>query len=152
MSSQKRTRLSTQSSLASGRRTASAKTSCSLNENTPFKVLESWTSYKLNADHSALFRTSYSPERLTKLGEAARAGLLTVEDRAGMIADAGALASSGYGKTSGLLSLLKSFDSETSYVVWNEILSRLNAVRSAWIFEDEEIKVASEGVPARSLR
>ena len=98
--------------------------------------------FKLNADHSALFRTSYTPERLTKLGESAKAGLLTVEDRAGMIADAGALASSGYGKTSGMLSLLKSFDSESSYVVWNEILSRLNAVRSAWIFEDEETKAA----------
>jgi aminopeptidase 2 len=96
----------------------------------------------LNADHSALFRTSYTPERLTKLGESAKAGLMTVEDRAGMIADAGALASSGYGKTSGMLSLLKSFDSESSYVVWNEILSRLNAVRSAWIFEDEETKAA----------
>jgi aminopeptidase 2 len=98
--------------------------------------------YKLNADHSALFRTSYTPERLTKLGESAKAGLMTVEDRAGMIADAGALASSGYGKTSGMLSLLKSFDSENSYVVWNEILSRLNAVRSAWIFEDEKVKSA----------
>jgi aminopeptidase 2 len=98
--------------------------------------------FKLNADHSALFRTSYTPERLTKLGESAKAGLLTVEDRAGMIADAGALASSGYGKTSGMLSLLKSFDSESSYVVWNEILSRLNAVRSAWIFEDDETKAA----------
>lgn len=98
--------------------------------------------YKLNADHSALFRTLYTPDRLTKLGESAKAGLLTVEDRAGMIADAGALASSGYGKTSGMLSLLKSFDSENSYVVWNEILTRLNAVRSAWIFEDDETKAA----------
>jgi aminopeptidase 2 len=98
--------------------------------------------YKLNADHSSLFRTSYTPARLTKLGEAARQGLLTVEDRAGMIADAGALSASGYQKTSGILSLLKSFDSEDSYVVWNEILTRINAVRSTWIFEDEEVKAA----------
>lgn len=98
--------------------------------------------FKLNADHSSLFRTSYSPARLTKLGEAAKQGLLTVEDRAGMIADAGALAASGYQKTSGILSLLQSFDSEDSYVVWNEILTRINAVRSTWIFEDEETKAA----------
>jgi aminopeptidase 2 len=42
--------------------------------------------FKLNADHSGIYRTSYSPERLGKLGEAAKAGLLSVEDRAGMIA------------------------------------------------------------------
>ena len=42
--------------------------------------------YKLNADHAGLYRTLYSPERLRKLGEAAKTGLLTVEDRAGMIA------------------------------------------------------------------
>jgi len=98
--------------------------------------------FKLNADHSSLFRTSYTPERLMKLGEAAKQGLLTVEDRAGMIADAGALSASGYQRTSGILSLLKSFDSESSYVVWNEILTRINAVRSTWIFEDEETKAA----------
>ncbi|KAL5333550.1 peptidase family M1-domain-containing protein [Aspergillus crustosus] len=100
--------------------------------------------YKLNADHSAIYRTSYTPERLSKLGEAAKAGLLTVEDRAGMIADAGALASSGYQSTSGLLSLLTGFDSETEYVVWTEILTRVGALRAAWIFEDAQTKAALE--------
>ena len=98
--------------------------------------------YKLNADHTSLFRTNYSPERLAKLGQAAKQGKLTVEDRAGMIADAGALSSSGYQKTSSILALLKSFDSENSYVVWSEILTRLNAIRSTWIFEDQETKDA----------
>ncbi|KAL4946615.1 hypothetical protein BDV06DRAFT_218082 [Aspergillus oleicola] len=100
--------------------------------------------YKLNADHSAIYRTSYTPERLTKLGEAAKAGLLTVEDRAGMIADAGALAASGYQSTSGLLSLLAGFDSEPEFVVWNEILTRVGALRAAWIFEDTQTKDALE--------
>ncbi|EER22934.1 aminopeptidase, putative [Coccidioides posadasii C735 delta SOWgp] len=98
--------------------------------------------FKLNADHSSIFRTRYTPERLEKLGEAAKAGLLSVEDRAGMIADAGVLASSGYQKTSGSLSLLKGFDSESEFVVWNEILTRLGSVRSAWIFEDAQVKDA----------
>jgi aminopeptidase 2 len=98
--------------------------------------------YKLNADHCSLFRTSYPPSRLLKLGEAAKSGLLTVEDRAGMIADAGALAASGYQKTSGILNLLKSFDTESAYIVWNEILTRINSVRSTWIFEDEDTKAA----------
>lgn len=98
--------------------------------------------FKLNADHSGIYRTSYTPQRLSKLGKAAKQGLLTVEDRAGMIADAGALAASGYQKTSGVLSLLKSFDDEAEFVVWDEILSRISLVRSAWIFEDENTRDA----------
>lgn len=100
--------------------------------------------FKLNANHTSLFRTSYSPERLAKLGEAAKQGLLTVEDRAGMIADAGALAISGYQKTSGVLSLLKSFNEESAFVVWNEIVSRLSAIQSAWIFEDAAVRDSLE--------
>ena len=96
--------------------------------------------FKLNADHSGIYRTSYTPERLTKLGKAAKEGLLTVEDRAGMIADAGALAASGYQKTSGILSLLKSFSDETEFIVWDEILTRISTVRSTWVFEDEKVK------------
>lgn len=96
--------------------------------------------FKLNADHTSPYRTSYSPERLAKLGKAAKDGLLSVEDRAGMIADAGALAQSGYQKTSGVLSLLKGFDSETEFVVWNEIIARLTAMQGAWIFEDKVVR------------
>lgn len=96
--------------------------------------------FKLNADHAGIYRTSYSPERLRKLGQAAKEGLLSVEDRAGMIADAGALASSGYQKTSGILSLLKSFSGEEEFVVWSEILSRISAIRSAWVFEDSRAR------------
>ena len=98
--------------------------------------------FKLNADQSGIYRTSYTPERLRKLGQAAKDGLLSVEDRAGMIADAGALASSGYQKTSGVLSLLKSFDGEKEFVVWSELLTRISAIRSAWVFEDVRIRDA----------
>lgn len=107
-----------------------------------FKIPGGLDFYKLNADHSSLFRTLYSPARLAKLGEAAKQGLLTVEDRAGMIADAGALAASGYQKTSGILALLQSFNTESAYVVWNEILTRINAVRNTWIFEAQATKDA----------
>jgi aminopeptidase 2 len=96
--------------------------------------------FKLNANHTGLYRTAYSPERLKKLGDAAKQGLLSVEDRAGMIADAGALATSGYQSTSGVLSLLKGFGSETEFVVWNEIIARVAAVQSAWIFEEKSIR------------
>ena len=98
--------------------------------------------FKLNADHSSIYRTSYTPERLEKLGRAAANGLLSVEDRAGMISDAGALASSGYQKTSGVLSLLKSFRSEPEFIVWTELLTRISSIRSAWIFEDQKTQDA----------
>lgn len=96
--------------------------------------------FKLNADQAGIYRTSYTPERLAKLGKAARDGLLTVEDRTGLIADAAALASSGYQKTSGVFNLLKSFDTEPEYVVWAEITDRVGAVKGAWVFEDQHIK------------
>ncbi|KAI0424924.1 peptidase family M1-domain-containing protein [Xylaria sp. FL1042] len=96
--------------------------------------------FKLNANHTSIYRTSYSPERLTKLGQAAKEGKLTVEDRAGMLADAGALAVSGYQKTSGVLNLLKGFDTEDSFVVWSEIIARVATVQSAWLFEDQAVK------------
>jgi aminopeptidase 2 len=107
-----------------------------------FKIPGGLDFYKINTDHSSLFRTNYTPERLTRLGEAAQAGKLSTEDRAGMIADAGVLAASGYGKTSGILALLESFNTETQFVVWNEIMTRVNAVRSTWTFEDESVKDA----------
>ena len=96
--------------------------------------------FKLNAEHSGLYRTSYSPERLRKLGEAAQQGLLGVEDRAGMISDAGALAASGYQATSGVLSLLESFKSEPAFVVWQEITARIGLLRGAWMFEDAAVR------------
>jgi aminopeptidase 2 len=96
--------------------------------------------FKLNANHTGIFRTAYSPERLRKLGEAAKQGLLSVEDRAGMIADAGALAASGHQKTSGVLNLLKGFDTETEFVVWNEIIARVSSVQAAWIFEEQDVR------------
>ena len=96
--------------------------------------------FKLNANHTGLYRTSYTPERLEKLGVAAKDGLLSVEDRAGMIADAGALATSGYQKTSGVLSFLKGFSTEPEFVVWNELIARVASVQGAWMFEDQETK------------
>ena len=98
--------------------------------------------FKFNADHAGIYRTSYTPERLTKLGEAAKAGLLSVEDRAGMVADAGALAASGYQKTSGVLGLLKGFTDEKEVVVWDEITTRIATIRGAWIFEPQPVRDA----------
>ncbi|KAF4968813.1 hypothetical protein FSARC_3841 [Fusarium sarcochroum] len=98
--------------------------------------------FKVNSGHSGIYRTSYSTERLQKLGQNAKAGLLGVEDRAGMIADAGALAAAGYQKTSGLLSLLQGFDSENEFIVWDEITLRVGSLRDAWVFEEDKVNEA----------
>lgn len=98
--------------------------------------------FKLNADQSAVYRTNYSPERLKKLGEAAKEGLLSVEDRAGILGDAGALATSGYQKTSALLDLVSGFKNEESFVVWTELTGRIGALKSAWLFADQAEKDA----------
>lgn len=98
--------------------------------------------FKLNADHAGMFRTSYSPERLLKLGQAGQQGLLTVEDKAGMIADASALATSGYQKTSTVLALLQSFRNENEPVVWEAMRNALGAIRRCWLFEDSKTNKA----------
>ncbi|KAH8729276.1 peptidase family M1-domain-containing protein [Ilyonectria robusta] len=98
--------------------------------------------FKINSGHSGIYRTSYTPERLQKLGQNAKAGLLGVEDRAGMVADAGALAAAGYQNTSSLLSLLQVFDTENEYIVWDELTIRIATLRDAWVFEDDKTTAA----------
>lgn len=98
--------------------------------------------FKLNANHTGIYRTLYSAERLEKLGKAAKEGLLSVEDRAGLVADAGALAQAGNLKASGLLNLLQGLDTETEFVVWSEILSRVGTVQGTWVFAEQPVKDA----------
>jgi aminopeptidase 2 len=101
--------------------------------------------YKLNADSAGIYRTSYPPERWIKLGQAGSEGKLSVEDRAGLVADAGALANAGYQSTANLLSLVNGWKKESSFVVWDEIITRVSAIKSAWIFED---KASQDGLTA----
>ena len=116
--------------------------------------------FKFNANHSGIYRVAYSPERLAKLSKQAQElkGALGVEDRTGLVADAGALAASGYAKTSSLLTLVKNWSKEESYVVWDEMLSRIDAVKSAWMFEPDTVQKSIKafgrslaGPKARSL-
>lgn len=114
-----------------------------VNEDISFETRESTVEidnadfFKINADQTNVYRTLYTPERLKKLGEAAKTGLLTVEDRAGMLGDAGALAMSGYQKTSALLDLVAGFKDETNYIVWTEVSARIGAIKNAWLFADQ---------------
>ncbi|CRK41705.1 hypothetical protein BN1708_008534 [Verticillium longisporum] len=103
-----------------------------------FKLGEAGEFFKINANSAGFYRTQYTSERLEKLGNAA--DKLTVQDRVGLVADASALATSGYQKTSASLGLFRALSSagESEFLVWDQILSRLGSIRMAWI-EDQHI-------------
>ena len=65
-----------------------------------------WEFFKLNADHTGIYRTSYTTERLGKLAQIAKRGLLSVEDRTGMVSDSKALACAGHQRTTDRLTFL----------------------------------------------
>ncbi|KAI9041713.1 M1 family metallopeptidase [Aspergillus affinis] len=93
------------------------------------------TFYKINKDLSGFYRTNYPADRLAKLGQSL--GLLSTEDKIGLIGDAAALATSGEGTTAALLVLLEGFKEETNYLVWSQISSSLANLRS--VFAQNEL-------------
>lgn len=95
--------------------------------------------FKLNADHPSVYRTLYSPDILARLGKAAQDGSLSIADRTGMVSDAAALTAAGYTKTSTFLTLAQSFKDETSFFVWQELISGLGNISAAWMFQDEAV-------------
>lgn len=101
--------------------------------------------FKINANQAGIFRTAYDLSRWKKLGEAGVEGKLSVEDRAGLVADAKALSLSGYIPTSSLLSLIRSWTNEPSSVVWDEIIGSIAFLKSTFNFENEKIKLAITG-------
>ena len=119
------------------------RTNSGIDESLTFKtrdttiILDNPAFYKLNANHTGLYRTLYPPARLAKLVQDSH--LLPTEDRAGLLGDAGALATSGYQKTSSLLDLLAGLKNEKEYVVWSESASRIGSIKAAWLFEPKEV-------------
>ncbi|CAE6458236.1 unnamed protein product [Rhizoctonia solani] len=97
--------------------------------------------WKLNAGRVSVFRTAYTPERLSKLGEeAARPGsVFGLEDRVGLVSDSMVLARAGYGKTSSGLDLISHLRNETEFLVWKAIGSELGAIASVWWEQPKEV-------------
>lgn len=115
--------------------------SLTLNERSKtFNLPSSDDFYKINGDQAGIYRTAYPSERWSKLGKAGVEGKLSVEDRVGLVADAGALSASGFIKTTDLLNLVKSWSGEKNYVVWDQILSSLASIKTAFIFADNSIQ------------
>jgi aminopeptidase 2 len=95
--------------------------------------------FVVNPDHTGFYRVAYSKSRLEKLATQVKAGLLTVDDRAGLLLDTGALAAAGMSKTSGLLTLGTGFVQETTFAVWRSLVTEIRAVRRAWMFQDLQV-------------
>ena len=119
-----------------------------LNQRSEKLQVDAGSFFKINGNSNGVYRVNYEPERWAKLGDSA--SKLSVEDRIGLVADAGALSTPGYSKTSNLLSLVSGWKSEPSYFVWSEMLSRLAGIRSTWKFEDQKTFDALKAV-TRSL-
>jgi len=81
----------------------------------------------------SVYRVSYSPERLSQIGEEAakKGSAFSLEDRVGLVSDAMVLAKAGYAKQSAGLDLLARFKEEEEQLVWAGIglhLGNLNKV------------------------
>ncbi|RAH48551.1 M1 family metallopeptidase [Aspergillus brunneoviolaceus CBS 621.78] len=86
--------------------------------------------YKINKNLSGFYRTNYPADRLAKLGQSL--DLLSTEDKIGLIGDAAALAVSGNGTTTALLSLLSGFKEEKNYLIWSQISTSIGNLRSVF--------------------
>ena len=111
-----------------------------LDERSKSVTLEDPEFFKVNADQAGIFITSYSDERWAKLGK--QAHLLSVEDRAGLVADAKALSTSGYTSTTNFLELISQWKSEESFVVWEQMINSLSSLRATWLFEPKDVNEA----------
>ena len=102
--------------------------------------------YKLNADQTGFYRTNLPPQRLIELSKVL--DKLSVQDKIGLIGDAGALAVAGEGTTAAVLSFLEGFKVEENYLVWSEVLSSLGKIRATFSSDPE----VSEGLRNYSLK
>lgn len=58
----------------------------------------------------------------------------------GLVQDAAVLASSGYSKTSGALTLISKLANEEENLVWNEISTALGKISGAWWDQPENVR------------
>lgn len=104
------------------------------------------TFYKVNADQTGFYRTNLPPQRLIELSKSL--DKLSVQDKIGLIGDAGALAIAGEGTTAAVLSFLEGFAPEQNYLVWSGVLSTLGKIRSTFS-SDEQV---AEGLRQYALK
>lgn len=99
---------------------------------------------KVNADHTAFCRVSYSAVHLRKLTQAAADGRLTLRDCIGLSCDLKALVAAGVNKTSELLDLSLGLMPRNEYLVWEMIDRNLRGVQAAFKFHGSSVIRALE--------
>lgn len=99
---------------------------------------------KVNADHTAFCRVSYSTGHLRKSIQAAADGRLTLRDCIGLSCDLKALVAAGVNKTSELLDLSLGLMPREEYLVWEMIDRSLRSVQAAFKFCDALVTNALE--------
>lgn len=91
--------------------------------------------YKINSDQTGFYRTNLPPQRLVALSKSL--DKLSVPDKIGLVADAGALAVAGEGSSAAVLSFLEGFAPEQNYLVWSEVIATLGKMRSVFAADHE---------------
>lgn len=90
---------------------------------------------KINMDETGVYRTKYSNELLQKLRDPIEKGVITPEDRLGIVRDLFALLEAGEINTETVLDFLSSYKHEKTYIVWSEILAGLSRLRNLYSSE-----------------
>lgn len=102
----------------------------------------SW--YRLNPGRAGFFRVNYPPRVWSLFAQslinltATDSNKFPASDRAGLLADAFALARTGYLATTQALDILLSLKGETEYAVWEGISSKLYELQRVFCEDDEK--------------
>ena len=91
---------------------------------------------KLNAGQEVPMRVLPGPEMLKRLEQAVREKKLSAIDRAGLINDSYALVKAGRMSPESLIGLLKSYENEDAYIVWEGLADTLGGLDS--VMADDE--------------
>lgn len=103
---------------------------------------------KVNADHTAFCRVSYSSGHLRKLLQAAADDKLTLRDCIGLSCDLRALVGAGVNKTSELMELSLGLMSRKEYLVWEMLECNLRTVQTVFKFHEASVTNALRNVVA----
>ena len=96
-----------------------------------------------NAGRTGFYRVAYDAENAARLAQAvARGGMPKVEDRFGLLDDAGALAiSGGPAEVMSFLNLVASYRHETNYSVWSGLLGGIGSI-AGLVSDQDEVREA----------
>jgi aminopeptidase 2 len=89
--------------------------------------------YKLNCGTTGFYRVRYTSSNLDRLRESIKTNSISSpEDRIGILDDAFALASAGFGSTADALNLVKAFVAEEDVMVLEEVVHCLSQISNVW--------------------